>query len=89
MPVINHQERTLTETGIGQDVRAAFACAARDVPPGTSWAFHHHRTMKDVIADERSARRRLATAPRPRALGGTSGAASRNRPGPVPPTARE
>lgn len=89
MPVINHQKRTLPETGIGQDTRAAFACAARDVPSGTSWAFHHHRTMKDVFADERLTRRPRATAPKPGAFGGTSGAGSRNRHGPVPPTARE
>jgi len=31
------------------------ATAARDVPPGESWAFLHHRTMAEVIADEKSA----------------------------------
>jgi hypothetical protein len=30
------------------------ATAARDVPPGTSWAFLEHRTMAQVIADENS-----------------------------------
>jgi hypothetical protein len=30
------------------------ATAARDVPPGESWAFHDHRTMVEVIADEKS-----------------------------------
>ena len=30
------------------------ATAARDVPPGESWAFHEHRTMAEVIADEKS-----------------------------------
>lgn len=83
MPVIDHQERPSAETGIGQDARAAFACAARDVPPGTSWAFHDHRTMEDVIAVERSARRCRATTQRPRALGDIYGATSRNRPGPA------
>ena len=28
------------------------ATAARDVPPGTSWAFLEHRTMAQIIADE-------------------------------------
>jgi len=27
-------------------------CAARDVPPGESWAFREHRTMAQVIANE-------------------------------------
>jgi hypothetical protein len=31
------------------------ATAARDVPPRESWAFLHHRTMAEVIADEKSA----------------------------------
>jgi len=31
------------------------ATAALDVPPGRSWAFHDHRTMADVIADEKTA----------------------------------
>jgi hypothetical protein len=31
------------------------ATAARDVSPGQSWAFHHHRTMAEVIADEKYA----------------------------------
>jgi hypothetical protein len=31
------------------------ATAARDVPPGTSWAFLDHRTMAEVIADEKTA----------------------------------
>jgi hypothetical protein len=30
------------------------ATAARDVPVGQSWAFHDHRTMAEVIADEKS-----------------------------------
>jgi len=30
------------------------ATAARDVPPGQSWAFHDHRTMAEVIANEKS-----------------------------------
>ena len=30
------------------------ASAARDVPAGQSWAFHDHRTMAQVIADERT-----------------------------------
>ena len=30
------------------------ATAARDVPPGTSWAFLEHRTMAQVIADEKA-----------------------------------
>jgi len=29
------------------------ATAANDVPPGQSWAFHDHRTMAEVIADEK------------------------------------
>jgi hypothetical protein len=29
------------------------ATAARHVPPGDSWAFHDHRTMAEVIADEK------------------------------------
>jgi hypothetical protein len=28
------------------------ATAARDVPPGTSWAFHEHRTMAEIMAEE-------------------------------------
>ncbi len=31
------------------------ATAARDVPPGQSWAFRDHRTMAKVIADEKTA----------------------------------
>jgi hypothetical protein len=31
------------------------ATAARHVPPGDSWAFRDHRTMANVIADEKSA----------------------------------
>ena len=31
------------------------ATAARDVPLGLSWAFHDHRTMAEVIADEKAA----------------------------------
>jgi len=31
------------------------ATAARDVPVGESWAFRDHRTMADVIADEKAA----------------------------------
>jgi hypothetical protein len=31
------------------------ATAARDVPPGESWAFSEHRTMAEVIADETAA----------------------------------
>ena len=31
------------------------ATAARDVPPGESWAFHDHRTMAEVIASEKTA----------------------------------
>jgi hypothetical protein len=30
------------------------ATAPRDVAPGESWAFHDHRTMAEVIADEKS-----------------------------------
>jgi len=30
------------------------ATAAPNVPPGESWAFHDHRTMAEVIADEKS-----------------------------------
>jgi hypothetical protein len=30
------------------------ATAARDVPPSESWAFHEHRTMAEVIADEKT-----------------------------------
>jgi hypothetical protein len=26
--------------------------AAPDAPPGESWAFHHHRTMAEVIAEK-------------------------------------
>jgi hypothetical protein len=42
--------------------RIICARAARDVPAGTSWAFHDHRTMKEVMAAEakRPARRRQA-----------------------------
>jgi hypothetical protein len=29
------------------------ATAARDVAPGESWAFREHRTMAEVIADEK------------------------------------
>jgi hypothetical protein len=32
--------------------RVALAFAARDVPPGQSWAFTEHRSMAEVIADE-------------------------------------
>jgi hypothetical protein len=31
------------------------ATVARDVVPGDSWAFHDHRTMAEVIADEKTA----------------------------------
>jgi hypothetical protein len=31
------------------------ATAARDVPPGTSWAFLERRTMAQIIADEKAA----------------------------------
>jgi hypothetical protein len=31
------------------------ATAARDVPPGESWAFHDHRTMAEVLAAEAAA----------------------------------
>ncbi len=31
------------------------ATAARDVPPGESWAFHDHRTMAEAIANEKTA----------------------------------
>lgn len=34
-----------------------FARPARDVAPGTSWAFPDHRTMADVIAQENLQRR--------------------------------
>jgi len=30
------------------------ATAAHDVPPGESWAFHDHRTMAEVIAEEKT-----------------------------------
>ena len=30
------------------------ATAARDVPPGETWAFRDHRTMAEVIADEKT-----------------------------------
>lgn len=45
------------ETPSGQRLRVgpgevSRPCAARDVPPGESWAFREHRTMAQVIADE-------------------------------------
>jgi hypothetical protein len=30
------------------------ATVARDVPVGQSWAFHEHRTMAQVMAEEKS-----------------------------------
>ena len=39
------------------------ATAARDVMPGESWAFHEHRTMAEVIADERLVTARHTTSP--------------------------
>jgi len=30
------------------------ATAARDVPAGESWAFREHRTMAEVIAEEKT-----------------------------------
>lgn len=38
--------------------------AARDVPPGQSWAFHDHRTMREIMQAERDARRAGSTAER-------------------------
>jgi hypothetical protein len=38
----------------GQWRMAEQAIAARDVPPGESWAFSDHRTMAEVIAEEKS-----------------------------------
>ncbi len=35
--------------------RVEAAMAARDVPPGESWAFRDHRTMAEVIAEEATA----------------------------------
>jgi hypothetical protein len=30
------------------------AIAARDIPVGQSWAFHEHRTMAEIIAEEKT-----------------------------------
>jgi truncated hemoglobin YjbI len=38
--------------------------AARNLPVGKSWAFLDHRTMKEVMADERARRRGAAPAAR-------------------------
>lgn len=48
-----------TKTGQSQD---SFAAAAPNVAVGESWAFRDHRTMQQVMIDERTARRQSAIA---------------------------
>jgi hypothetical protein len=57
---------TLTKTQDPPTAETEIKPAARDVPAGTSWVFRDHWTMKEVLADERTARRRAATARKPR-----------------------
>lgn len=37
-----------------QQTTSSRPAASRDVPPGTLWAFTSHRSMAQVIADERA-----------------------------------
>src|SRR6185436_18567654 len=58
------------------------ATAARDVPVGESWAFREHRTMAEIIAEEKTATAwRLQPAdPRGRQARGVGASRSRGRP---------
>jgi hypothetical protein len=62
--IINPRHPLIDGTKTGQSPISS-AAGARDVPAGESWAFRDHRTMKQVIADERAARRQAASACKP------------------------
>ena len=59
--IINPRRSTIARTKISQS-SVSFVAAARNVAVGQSWAFRDHRSMQQVMADERAARRRAVIA---------------------------